>query len=111
MKTATMILPEPTINTLCPLSPGDKAYALDRLKRDMAAFVTAYTAYTSRTGESPYNCWETCQTHNTMRGSVWMAAYCNLIEGESAFNITNAALILMGRWHAERNLLPPSGSR
>jgi hypothetical protein len=105
MKTATITLPEPTINTLCPLSPGDKAYALDRLKRDMEAFVTAYT---NCTGGSPYNCGETCQAHNTMRGSVWMAAYCNLIEGQSAFDITNAALILMGRWHAERNALPPS---
>jgi len=105
MKTATITLPEPTINTLCPLSHGDKAYALDRLKRDMAAFVTAYT---NGMGASPYHCFETCQAHNTMRGSVWMAAHCDLIEGQSAFNITNEALTLMGRWHAERNTLPPS---
>jgi hypothetical protein len=98
MKTATITLPEPKINTLCPLSPGDKACALDRLKRDMAAFVTAYT---DRTGGSPYNCWETCRAHHTMRGSVWMAAYCNLIEGQSAADITNAALTLMSRGQAE----------
>jgi hypothetical protein len=37
-----------------------------------------------------------------------MAAYCNLIEGQSAFDITNAALNLMSRGKAERNALPPS---
>jgi hypothetical protein len=105
MKTATITLPEPTINEFCNLSSGDKAYALDRLKRDMAAFIVAYT---NHMGASPYHCFETCQAHNTMRGAVWMAAYCNLIDAQSAFNITNEALTLMGRWHAERNTLPPS---
>jgi hypothetical protein len=105
MKTATITLPEPKISEFCKLSPADTAYALDQLKRDMAAFIVAYT---NHTGASPYHCFETCQAHNTMRGSVWMAAHCDLIEGQSAFNITNEALTLMGRWHAERNTLPPS---
>ena len=98
MKTATITLPEPKLSPLCTLAPIFSATALSLLKDDMAKFVTAYT---NSTASPAYNCWDTSRAYNALRGAVWMAAYCNLIDGNLAADISIAAMNLMTKPRAE----------
>jgi|LakMenEpi03Aug12_release.lakeMendotaPanAssembly.Ray.scaffolds.fasta_scaffold421510_2 hypothetical protein len=98
MKTATITLPEPTISKSCKLSPADAAWVLENLKREMANFITAYTV---RTEAYPYFDRETLNAYYMMRGAMWMAAYCDLIDWDTIHKISSATLDLMARRERE----------
>jgi hypothetical protein len=98
MKTATITLPEPTISPRCTLSASTAEHALGLLKDDMEEFKS--WVYVSRNSR-PCHSSEVMQQFGKLRGSVWMAVFCRVIDGDQGTNICEAArAIVYGEYAA-----------
>jgi hypothetical protein len=95
MKTATITLPEPTISPRCTLSASTAEHALGLLKNDIREFTDSLSTCAVVGYYSPPRCTQVMHQFGKLRGAVWMASFCGVIDGEQASNICDAALAIV----------------
>ena len=92
MKTATITIPVPTLNPRCALSASTAEHALGLLKDDIREFKDSVSACAH---DLPCRSSQVMHHFGKLRGAVWMASFCGVIDGDQGTNICDAAMAIV----------------
>jgi hypothetical protein len=95
MKTTTITIPMPTLNPRCTLSASTAEHALRLLKDDIREFKDSLSVCAVVGYDLPCRSSQVMHHFGKLRGSVWMASFCGVIDGDQGTNICDAAMAIV----------------